>query len=537
MSTGGSAGRLGAALRLARGERPGPTPLVRADRRPRLLVAHMTGLGLLFVSTGMALSALVELGSGGTDAPHLALPAAASGLAGLLLWRGTAVPWTPSIPSVFAAVAGAWLGISVAGALPFVLSGSLAHWESALFESVSGFTGTGATVLAPIEGTSRGILFWRSLTQWYGGMGVIVLAVAVLPFLGVGGLDLIRAEAPGPTSDRLAPRVRETAKRLWLVYGGFTLLAVAALLAVGLSPYDAVTHAFTVVSTGGFSPYDLSIGHFDSVAVEAVLIVLMLAGAVNFALHWRAVTGRPVYWGVSEFRFYIGVFVASAVGITLLNVASGMATGFALRQSTFTVASLLTSTGFGSGEGGDFVTWAPAAQLVLLGLMVTGGMAGSTSGGVKLLRVQVMLKHALRELRRVQHPRAVLALRLGRTAVDEDVVRRVVGFVLLYVVVAATALVLLTALGTDIPTSAGAVVSSIGNTGPALGDAGPMASYAVFTRPAQLVLCGLMLLGRLELFSVLLALGWVSQVVRGRHGELVIRGRGGAGRVPSRGWR
>jgi trk system potassium uptake protein len=499
----------------------------RSRRRPHLTL-HMIGLALCFVAVGMLVGAAVAVGDRGPHADALALAAFVTVIAGLASWAATTVPREVGAASVFAAVTATWVAVSFAGALPYVLAGTFPHLDDALFESVSGFTGTGSTVLADIEGAGAGILFWRSLTQWYGGMGVIVLAVAVLPFLGVGGLDLIRAEAPGPTSDRLAPRVSETAKRLWGVYGGLTVVAVAALLVCGLSPFDAVTHAFTVVSTGGFSTYGASISAFDSAAVEAVIIVLMLVAAVNFALHWRALRAGRRWWAVyasaSELRLYVGMFVGFTAVVALLQAGAAPSGATAVREAAFNVATLLTSTGFGTA---DFVQWVPAVQLLLLVLMATGGMAGSTSGGIKLLRVQVMWQHAGRESRRARHPRAVLPVRQGGTAVGEDVVARVAGFVLAYVSLVLAGTLVVATLGADLPTSAGSVVSALSNMGPGLGDAGPASSFLVFTRPARAVLVALMLLGRLEIFSVLLAGVAATRFVRRRHDERRLSRSGG----------
>lgn len=482
-------------------------------RRPNL-AAHVGGAALLFVAAGILLSTIVELGAGGDEAWTLFAASGLVALAGFALWRSTEVPVRTTASSTFVAVGTAWIMASVGGAVPFVLADTFPTLDDALFESISGFTGTGSTVLTPIESQPRGILFWRNMTQWYGGTGMVVLAVAILPFLGVGGMDLLRTEAPGPTADRLAPRVSETARRLWMVYGGFTVLSALALLAVGMSPFDAVTHTFTAVSTGGLSPYDTSIAAFDSVLVEQVLVVIMVLGATNFTLHWRAVTGRPgVYWNSSEFRFYVGTIVACTALVTALLWAQqdhGLAQS--LRDASFNVVSMFTSTGFGTA---DFARWVPAAQLVLLVLMVSGGMAGSTSGGLKLVRVHVLLQHARREVRRVRHPRAVLPIRLGRDAVPERIVQRVIGFALLYVVFIGSATLVLTFLGSGLPEAAGAATSAMSNIGPSFGEAGPASNFLYFTRPARAVLMLLMLAGRLEIFPVLYVIGRLTGALPG----------------------
>ena len=269
-------------------------------------VGFVVGLGLLFMVPGMVVATLVEWGSSTSDSEvALGLGALVTLAAGIVLVTFTRLDKDMPPASVFAAVAWTWIGSSLFGALPLWFSGALESFDSALFEAVSGVTASGSTVLSPIEGVGRGVLMWRQIMQWYGGMGMVVLAVTILPFLGVGGLSLITAEAPGPTSDRLAPRVSTTARRLWALYGGFTVAVAVALMIAGLSLYDAVAHAFSTAGTGGFSPYDSSIGHFDSLAVEAVIIVGMLIGGVSFTLHWRALSGTPGRMGglLSSARF------------------------------------------------------------------------------------------------------------------------------------------------------------------------------------------------------------------------------------------
>jgi trk system potassium uptake protein TrkH len=484
------------------------------SRRIPSLSANIGGAALLFIAAGIVVSALVELGAGGDQWSQLLASAGIVALAGYLLRRSTEVPLTMTASATFVAVGSTWLLASIGGAVPYLLTDTFGAIDDALFESVSGFTGTGSSVLAPIEDASRGVLFWRNLTQWYGGTGIVVLAVAILPFLGVGGMDMLSAEAPGPTTDRLAPRISETAKRLWQVYAGITVLAVVLLLAVGMSPFDAVTHAFTAVSTGGLSPYDTSIAAFDSVAVELVLVVVMLFSAASFTLHWQALTGRPrVYLQSPLFRFYIGVFAVFVTLVTLLLWAQqGLTFGRALRDATFNVASLLTSTGFGTA---DFARWVPGAQVLLLALMVSGGMAGSTSGGLKLVRARVLLVHAMRELKRIRHPRAVLPVRLGQEAMPERIVQRVIGFSLLYIVITGLGCLALTFMGSELTEAAGAAASAMGNMGPGLGEAGPASNYLYFSRPARGLLMVMMLAGRLEIFPVLYVIGRITGALPG----------------------
>ena len=474
-------------------------------------VGFVVGLGLLFLVPGMLLATLIEWGSSTSNHEvALGIGALITMAAGVLLVTFTRLDEDLPPASVFAAVAWTWICTSLFGALPLWFSGELGSFDNALFEAVSGMTATGSTVLSPIEGTGRGVLMWRQIMQWYGGMGMVVLAVTILPFLGVGGLSLITVEAPGPTSDRLAPRVSSTARRLWALYGGITVAIAAALMIAGLSLYDAVAHAFTTAGTGGFSPYDNSIGHFDSTAVEVVMIVGMLAGGVSFTLHWRAVTGNPrAYARSSEFRTYLMAIAAAAVVMSLLNWANDLSDlSHSFRNGFFGAVTLSTSGGFANASdanpGGDFAAWTPGAQALLLPLMVMGGMTGSTAGGLKVLRAQVMAKYMRVGLLRVKHPQVVARVKLGQKAVSEPVLQRVAGLVALYALSALLAIMVLAALGEDLITSSSGAISALSNMGPALGDAGPTSNYLVFTRPARGVLMALMLIGRLEFFAIFL---------------------------------
>ena len=481
---------------------------------------HVTGITLAAVSVGMLACALLEAITTGRDTAALAVSALLAGAFGGSLWYLTR-PGVIGKRQIFSTVGWTWILITGAGAVPYVLAGTFAaggagfveQVVNSLFESASGFSASGSTVLSDFESPGRGLMMYRQVTHWYGGMGVVVLAVAVLPFLGVGGLQLISAEAPGPSSDRLTPRVSETARRLWIVYIGFTACAAVALLAADgfSSVYDAVAHALTLASTGGFSPYADSIGHYDSVAVETVVIVFMILGGTSFALHWQAVATRTLpYYRNSEFRSYLFVLsLAATVIVMLLWLENGLPLASSIRAAAFTVVSLGTSTGLtnatGPGSPADYVIWAAGAQLVLLFLMVVGGCTGSTSGGIKVMRMQVL---GLVMVRSVQHsltPRAVIPVRLGRDIVSENVVARVAGFFLLHSLLVLAGLLAVTALGGELETSLGSVVSALGNMGPALGEAGPTSNYAVaFSQPARLVLALLMVIGRLEILPILL---------------------------------
>ncbi len=495
----------------------GPGPL--RDRFDSITM-HILGIALAAVSLGMLGCTLLEAVTSRRDTMALGVSALLAGATGGLLWYVT-VPGATRMRQVFATVSWTWILTTLVGAVPFVLAGTFAapgvgfveQVVNSVFESASGFSASGSTVLSDFESPGRGLMMYRQLTHWYGGMGVVVLAVAVLPFLGVGGLELITAEMPGTSSDRLAPRVSETARRLWMVYIGFTACAAAAFYAAGgfSSAYDAVAHAFTVAATGGFSVHADSIGHYDSVAVETVAIVFMILGGTSFSLHWRLVASRTLpYHRNSEFRTYLTMLGACSAAVAIIIwMENGLPLGSSIRAAVFTVASLGTSTGLsnatGTGSPGDYVAWAAGAQLILLLLMVVGGCTGSTSGGIKVMRMRVLGLMMLRSVQHAQTPRAIIAIRLGADSVRETVVSRATGFFLLHFVLVIAGLLAVTSLGGELETSLGAVVSALGNMGPALGEAGPTSGYAAaFTQPARLVLALLMVIGRLEIFPILL---------------------------------
>ncbi|MBK9181193.1 MAG: TrkH family potassium uptake protein [Acidimicrobiales bacterium] len=488
-------------------------PATAPSRRLASASLHLSGVALLFVAAGVVVSAGVAAIDGGPDTPGLLWAAAVIGAAGALLRRFTVVPPRVSRTGSFVAVTVAWLVVCGAGALPYLLVGTFTRIDDALFESVSGFTTTGASVLPAVEGNPAGVLFWRQMTHWLGGMGMIVLAVAVLPFLGVGGLELIAAEAPGPSTDRLAPRINQTARRLWGIYVALTGVGVLLLLAAGLSLYDAVGHSFATIATGGFSTYNLGARHFDSVGVDMVLVFGMLAGGTSFTLHWRALRSGPrAYLADGEFRVFVGILAVAGAAVVWLLMADGAAAGTAARNGLFNVVSIMTTTGF---THTDFTVWVAAAQLVLLLLMLVGGMTGSTSGGMKVLRVDVIGRFAVREVRRVRHPRAVIPLRVGSSPVPEATAYRVVGFVLLYLAVGLIAIVLVAATGASLLDAAGGVASTMGSIGPGLGPAGPLGNFLVFDPPARWLLTVLMLLGRLEIVPLLLTVGALARLADG----------------------
>jgi trk system potassium uptake protein len=469
-------------------------------------LVHVVSLILLALAAAMALSAGVAAVYGDGDAAPLILSSLLTLGVGLMGYSVSEISRDLSIREGYAVVAFSWIAVGAAGALPYLLADTAASPLQALFESVSGFTTTGATVFGDIEALPRGILFWRSLTQWIGGMGIIVLGIAILPFLGVGGMQLFRAEVPGPTPERLQPRIAQTAKLLWYVYAGLTAAQVGFYLLGGLSLYDATTHAFTTLSTGGFSPRNASIAAFDSAYIQYVTIAFMFAAAINFTLHYRALTNRGRgYLGDTELRFFAAIIGTATMAVFLLVMLDGALRDAGLerlfRAALFQVVSIGTTTGYISH---DYGRWPLGAQLILVGLMFVGGMAGSTAGGAKAVRIHLLLRHGIAELKRSVHPRAVVVTRIGKKVIHDDVLLNVLAFLLLFFSLFAAGALVLALLGHDLATAIGASAAAIGNIGPGLGAVGAVENYGWMGPSSLWVLMFLMLVGRLEIFTILL---------------------------------
>jgi trk system potassium uptake protein TrkH len=432
----------------------------------------------------------------------IAVTAASGGLMILLFRRA---PRELTHRDGFAIVACGWICATFFGALPYLFTGAFDSLADACFESASGFTTTGSTVLTNIEGTARGVLFWRGLTQWLGGMGIILLSLAVLPFLGVGGMQLYKAEVPGPTPDKLRPRISHTARILWEVYVLFSGAEVLVLMAGGMNLFDALCHTFTTMATGGFSPKNESIGFYRSPFLEfSITFFTFLAGA-NFALHYRFLKGNPkALWEDSEFRFYGFVTLLATLLISYnlwANLSFDLYKSF--RLAIFQVVSILTTTGFTTA---DFEKWPPFSQYCLLILMFIGGCAGSTGGAIKCVRVFVLIKQASRELYHLVHPHAVVPVKLGGRVISRDTLHGIWGLFFLYIGIFALSSLALSFLGADILTSVSAVATTLGNVGPGLGAVGPMDNFAHLPEASKWILIACMLFGRLEIYTLLVLL-------------------------------
>ncbi len=398
-----------------------------------------------------------------------------------------------------------WLLTAALGAVPYMLSGVLPSPVDAYFESMSGFTTTGSTVLVDIEAAPKGILFWRSFTHWLGGMGIVVVFLAVLPALGAGGKQLFRSEVSTVQAEGLKPRVKETALLLWRVYLLFTVAETVLLWAQGMSLFDALCHTFGTLATAGFSPRQDSIGAYHSLGIELTVIVFMVIGATSFGLHYHVLRGRPLnLFRDVEWRVFVGVLAVAIAAVTVNLLAQARSEyptlGRALRSSAFQVTSIFTTTGFGTD---DFNRWPAFSRMLLVVLMITGGCAGSTAGGIKVARLVILVRAALHHLEKVFRPQTVRAVRIGNTVLSEQVVHAVTGFVVLYMAVVVTAALVVAATGPDIVTSFTAVTATINTTGPGLGMVGPLEHYSHLAPVAKVTLSLCMVLGRLELFAIL----------------------------------
>lgn len=396
-----------------------------------------------------------------------------------------------------------WVVFSIFGALPFVLSGAIPSFTDAFFETMSGFTTTGASILNDIESIPFGLLFWRSITQWLGGMGIIVLSIAILPIFGIGGMQLFVAEVPGPTPDKLHPRIKETAKRLWVIYVLFTLAEVILLKIGGMNWFDAVNHSFTTMATGGYSTKQASIAHFNSPFIDYVITLFMFIAGTNFTLSYFALHLKfGKVFRNEEFRYYLGFVMLFTVAIAFsLYHLQGFGVEKSFRDSAFQVVSIITTTGFATA---DYLQWSPFVIVMIFALMFFGGSAGSTGGSIKIVRVSLLLKNSYQELKRIIHPNAIIPVRMNGKSVPPAIISNILAFVVIYMLITIISTILISALGYDLQTSLGAVAATLGNIGPGLGLVGPAENYAHFPDIGKWFLSFLMLIGRLELFTVLI---------------------------------
>ncbi|MBT6234799.1 MAG: TrkH family potassium uptake protein [Bacteroidetes bacterium] len=462
-------------------------------------------LSLLMILNGLFMVSILPVSwiceSG--DFNPLLISSAISANLGAIIWWFTRNNKYLSKRDGYLVVTFGWVILGITGALPFILSGSISDIPSAFFETISGYTTTGASILNDIEALPAGIMLWRSMTQWIGGMGIIVLTVALLPLFGVGGVELFMAEAPGPSSGKLHPKITDTAKRLWIIYVLLTLAETIMLKVAGMTWLDALNHAFTTMSTGGFSTKNASIAAYNSPAIEYIITAFMLVGGINFSILYFIVKGiwKKVLID-EEFKTYLGIIVVFTVAITsTLVVDSDKGLEESFRHAVFQVVTIITTTGFSTA---NYALWAPFAYMLILFLMFTGGSASSTSGGVKVLRHLIILKNGYMEFKRLLHPRGIIPVRINNKSVEQRTVYNVLAFFFIYLFVFILGALVISAFGHDLMTSAGASIACLGNIGPGIGDVDPSHNFAGFSTGAKFVLSFLMLLGRLELFTVLI---------------------------------
>ena len=459
------------------------------------------------LAVGLGLTACFAVAVAGGDGASLAFGAPAAAILPLAVLGVASARRLRSMPlrarDGFFAVTMAWVAAAAAGALPFLLHGTFDAPEDAFFESMSGFTTTGATLLHRIESQPDAILLWRSLTQWLGGVGIVVLVVAIAPATGLASQRVFYAETSGVTAERLTPRIADTAKIIWAIYLTLTSLGFAAYWLAGMSPWDALNHVFTSVATAGFSTRTASIAAFDSLAVELVAITLMAAAGVNFAFYWRAMRGRDRLWPqAAEVRAYFLILAGGTavvtVGLVLSDYAGGAAR--ALRDAAFTVVSLVTTTGYTTA---DFDEWPDSLRVTLLALMFVGGCAGSTAGGLKVIRVMLLAKAAGQEVQRQLQPKAVQVLRTRGRVFSEEIRRGVFAFFAIYMTVFAAGTLVMAAFGLDPVTAASSVITTLNCVGPGFGEVGAAENFTAVPEGGRWVLSALMLIGRLEIFTVL----------------------------------
>tara|TARA_B100000809_G_scaffold133200_1_gene130929 strand:+ start:13569 stop:15026 length:1458 start_codon:yes stop_codon:yes gene_type:complete len=391
-----------------------------------------------------------------------------------------------------------WLAMTLFGTLPYVISGAIPDYTNAFFETISGLTTTGASILNDIESLPKGILFWRSMTQWIGGMGIIVLTIAILPLLGVGGMELFASESPGPTKDKIHPRIKETAKRLWFIYFSLTVLQCIMLMFAGMDFYDAINHSLTTMSTGGFSTKQASIAAFDSPIIEYIVIAFMFIAGTNFTLlYFGSKLKIRKFWENDEFKWYAAAVVILCASIVPVIYLGDFEKAF--RDSLFQVVSILTTTGFATT---DFTTWGSFVSFIFFLLLFTGASAGSTSGGMKIVRIVLLMKNGFLEFKRRLHPNAIVPVTLNNQAVSSKIIYNLLAFVFFYLFLFVTGSIALTFFGLEFKEALSAAATSIGNVGPGIGKLGPSGNFYKLPNAAKWILTVLMLMGRLELFTI-----------------------------------
>jgi len=490
--------------------------LEQSKNRPRIdfkLVAGILGGLFFFLGVALLLPLIVSLIYNENSWSAFLVTALSTMAGGAFLFWFFRPKEELRMREAFLIVTLTWFVGSLIGAFPFTLSGTLESYTDAVFETMSGLSTTGATILGgltadgiqnpAIEEIDKSLLFWRSLAHWLGGMGIIVLTLALLPLLGVGGMQLFKAEYSGSTSDKLTPRIRETAFLLWTVYMGMTAVQFLLLWAhPAMDWFEAINHAFSTLATGGFSTQNASVGAFNSVYIDLIITLFMFLAGINFAMHFRLFTGdHKSFFENREIRFYSLLTVIFIIGISGgLWLIDNYSIADALRYGSFQVLAILTTTGFGTD---DYALWMPFSAFLLFLLFFTGGCGGSTGGGIKMIRLMIIVKNLKREFKQILHPQAVLPVRVGNRVIDSSILKTILGFFVVYFIIFATGAIIMSFMGYDLISAMGASIACLGNIGPAWGDFGPTDDYAHVPITGKWVLLILMMIGRLELFTVL----------------------------------
>jgi len=464
-------------------------------------VRYVLGTLLLVIACSMVPALSCSLYFGEHDINDFLYSIASTVSAGLLLRAKARLSKDLGLREGFLIVTFGWLLAGVFGALPFVFSGAVDTFVDGFFEAVSGFTTTGATVIDNVEALPHGLLFWRSFTHWLGGMGIIVLFLALLPGIGAGGFQMFRAEVPGPSASKLSSKVTHTAKILWYIYLGLTVLQTILLVLSGLNLFEALTHTFGTVATGGFSTKALSVGAFKNPAAEIIILIFMALSGVNFSLYYYLLKRQwDKVYNDEELKFYFGVIIAATLLIAW-NIRGLVPAKDLLRTSAFQVVSIITTTGYATT---NFDAWPTFSKMILLLLMFFGGCAGSTGGALKQIRMLILSKYCSRELVHTLHPKAVVQIKVNGKTVPDDVLRKILAFCLVYIGLFVFGSLFLAMLGQDMITSVSAVAATLGNIGPGLGRVGPELTFSQIPQIGKVVLSILMLMGRLEIFTVIL---------------------------------
>ncbi|MGI6585770.1 MAG: TrkH family potassium uptake protein [Gracilibacteraceae bacterium] len=467
------------------------------------IVFRVLGMVLICEALFMLPSLAVSIYYKGDDIAAFALSILITAAVGILLTYIRADKDDMYARDSFAIVALGWILLSFFGSLPFVISGAIPAFIDAFFEASSGFTTTGASILKEIEGLPRGILFWRSFTHWVGGMGVIVLTLAILPSIGAGGLQMMKAESPGPAPGKIVPKVAETAKILYGIYIMITAMEILLLKTAGLPFFDSAVHTFGTVGTGGFSNMNTSVGEYNNVYVEIIITVFTFICGANFSIYYQMLKGDiKAAFKDEEFRFYFRTVTIAIVLITI-NLYGSVFNSIweSLRHSSFQVVTIISTTGFSST---NFDEWGMFSKIILFMLMFVGGCAGSTGGGIKNIRFLLLLKVMKRELLQIIHPKAVYSVRLGGRAVDERTISEVLGFFFMYMIVFIAAVLIISLDNLDWTTTITSVAATIGNIGPGFGSVGAAGNYSGLSNLSKIVLSMCMIIGRLEIYPILL---------------------------------